>query len=139
MAIVDVRMPPTYTDEGVRAAIAIRAAHPDTAVLVFSQWVETGYARQLLREQPGRGSATCSRTGSSAPDAFLDALRRIAAGGTALDPEVIRQLLAAPRSDAGLARLTAASGRSSGCSPRAGRTSRSRRTCTWPAAASRST
>jgi DNA-binding NarL/FixJ family response regulator len=104
VAIVDVRMPPTFTDEGVRAAIAIRAAHPETGVLVFSQWVETVYANQLLRDHPERvGYLLKDRIVSTA--AFLDALRRIADGGVALDPEVIRQLLAAP--DAGLARLTA--------------------------------
>ena len=107
MAIIDVRMPPTHTDEGLRAAMAIRAAHPDTAVLVFSQWVETSYARQLLADSTRPASATCSRTGSSAPTTFVDALRRVADGGTALDPEVVRQLLAAPAVDAGLARLTA--------------------------------
>jgi len=104
VAIVDVRMPPTFTDEGVRAAIAIRAAHPETGVLVFSQWVETVYANQLLRDHPERvGYLLKDRIVSTA--AFLDALRRIADGGVALDPEVIRQLLSAP--DAGLARLTA--------------------------------
>lgn len=104
VAIVDVRMPPTFTDEGIRAAIAIRAGHPTTGVLVFSQWVETVYANQLLRDHPERvGYLLKDRIVST--EAFLDALRRIAAGGVALDPEVIRQLLAAP--DAGLARLTA--------------------------------
>ncbi|GIF62623.1 DNA-binding response regulator [Asanoa ishikariensis] len=104
VAIVDVRMPPTFTDEGVRAAIAIKAAHPATGVLVFSQWVETVYANALLRDHPERvGYLLKDRIVSTA--AFLDALRRIADGGVALDPEVIRQLFAAP--DAGLARLTA--------------------------------
>jgi DNA-binding NarL/FixJ family response regulator len=106
IAIVDVRMPPTYTDEGVRAATAIRRAHPQTAVLIFSQWVETTYARRLLRDSPGRiGYLLKDRIVST--DEFVDALRRVAAGGTALDPEVIRQLLTVPRSDPGLDRLTA--------------------------------
>ncbi|MDG4825842.1 response regulator transcription factor [Asanoa sp. WMMD1127] len=106
VAIVDVRMPPTFTDEGVRAAIAIRAAHPAVGVLVFSQWVETVYAHQLLRDHPERvGYLLKDRIVSTA--AFLDALHRIADGGVALDPEVIRQLLSAPTVDAGLARLTA--------------------------------
>ncbi|GAA1882932.1 response regulator transcription factor [Asanoa iriomotensis] len=105
VAIVDVRMPPTFTDEGVRAAIAIRSAYPETGVLVFSQWVETVYANQLLRDHPERvGYLLKDRIVSTA--AFLDALRRIADGGVALDPEVIRQLLSAPTVDAGLARLT---------------------------------
>lgn len=106
VAIVDVRMPPTFTDEGVRAATAIRRTHPGTAVLLFSQWVETTYARRLLRDSPGSvGYLLKDRIVST--DEFVDALRRVAAGGTALDPEVIRQLLAAPRADPGLDRLTA--------------------------------
>lgn len=104
-AVVDVRMPPTFTDEGLRAALAIRAAHPETGVLVFSQWVETRYARQLIAEHPGRvGYLLKDRIVST--DDFVDALRRVAAGGTALDPEVVRQLLAAPAVDAGVARLS---------------------------------
>ncbi|WP_433127127.1 response regulator transcription factor [Micromonospora sp. CA-240977] len=104
-AVVDVRMPPTFTDEGLRAALAIRAAHPDVGVLVFSQWVETRYARQLIAEHPGRvGYLLKDRIVST--DDFVDALRRVAAGGTALDPEVVRQLLAAPAVDAGVARLS---------------------------------
>ncbi len=105
VAIIDVRMPPTHTDEGVRAAIAIRATHPDTAVLVFSHWVETSYARQLLAgSTAGVGYLLKDRIVSS--DAFVEALRRLTDGGTALDPEVVRQLLSAPAVDAGLARLT---------------------------------
>ncbi|MFF5171177.1 response regulator transcription factor [Micromonospora sp. NPDC000089] len=104
-AVVDVRMPPTFTDEGLRAALAIRAAHPHTGVLVFSQWVETRYARRLIAEHPERvGYLLKDRIVST--DEFVDALRRVAAGGTALDPEVVRQLLAAPAVDAGLARLS---------------------------------
>jgi len=104
-AIVDVRMPPTYTDEGLRAALAIRSAYPGVGVLVFSQWVETSYARQLLSENAGRvGYLLKDRIVST--DEFVGALRRVADGGTALDPEVVRQLLAAPAVDAGLARLS---------------------------------
>ncbi|MCG5442459.1 response regulator transcription factor [Micromonospora sp. NIE79] len=104
-AVVDVRMPPTFTDEGLRAALAIRATYPETGVLVFSQWVETRYARQLIAEHPGRvGYLLKDRIVST--DDFVDALRRVAAGGTALDPEVVRQLLAAPAVDAGVARLS---------------------------------
>jgi DNA-binding NarL/FixJ family response regulator len=106
VAIIDVRMPPTFTDEGLRAALAIRHSHPDTAVLVFSQWVETTYARRLLHDSPTRvGYLLKDRIVST--DEFVDALRRVAAGGTALDPEVIRQLLTTPRPDPGLERLTA--------------------------------
>jgi DNA-binding NarL/FixJ family response regulator len=104
VAIVDVRMPPTYTDEGVRAAIELRHRHPGTGVLVFSQWVETSYARQLLRDNPTRVGYLLKDRIVSTGD-FVEALRRVADGGTALDPEVIRQLLAAP-ADAGLDRLT---------------------------------
>ena len=104
-AIVDVRMPPTFTDEGLRAALTIRSAYPQVGVLVFSQWVETGYARQLLSENAGRvGYLLKDRIVST--EEFVGALRRVADGGTALDPEVVRQLLAAPAVDAGLARLS---------------------------------
>jgi DNA-binding NarL/FixJ family response regulator len=105
VAIVDVRMPPTHTDEGLRAAITIRAAQPGTAVLVFSQWVETTYARQLLAGGTEKvGYLLKDRIVSTG--AFIDAVRRLADGGTVLDPEVVRQLLAAPAVDAGLARLS---------------------------------
>ena len=104
LAVVDVRMPPTQTDEGVRAAIEIRHDHPQTAVLVFSQWVETDYARQLLTEPAKIGYLLKDRIVTT--DQFIDAARRIADGGTAVDPEVVRQLLARPRVDTGLARLT---------------------------------
>jgi DNA-binding NarL/FixJ family response regulator len=105
VAVVDVRMPPTHTDEGVRAAIAIRTAQPETAVLVFSQWVETSYARQLLADDTSRvGYLLKDRIVST--DAFIEALHRLAGGGTVLDPEVVRQLLSAAAVDAGLARLS---------------------------------
>jgi DNA-binding NarL/FixJ family response regulator len=104
LAVVDVRMPPTQTDEGLRAAIEIRQHHPQTAVLVFSQWVETGYAGQLLTEPAKIGYLLKDRIVTT--DQFIDAARRVADGGTALDPEVVAQLLARPRVDAGLARLT---------------------------------
>jgi DNA-binding NarL/FixJ family response regulator len=104
-AIVDVRMPPTFTDEGLRAALTIRSTYPQVGVLVFSQWVETGYARQLLTENAGRvGYLLKDRIVST--EEFVGALQRVADGGTALDPEVVRQLLAAPAVDAGLARLS---------------------------------
>ena len=105
VAIIDVRMPPTHTDEGLRAATVIRADHPGTAVLVFSQWIETSYARRLLQDNPTRVGYLLKDRIVSTED-FLDALRRVAAGGTALDPEVIRQLLTWPARDAGLDRLS---------------------------------
>jgi DNA-binding NarL/FixJ family response regulator len=104
LAVIDVRMPPTQTDEGVRAALQIRRRHPGTAVLVFSQWVETVYARQLLTEPGKVGYLLKDRIVTT--DRFIDAVRRVAQGGTALDPEVVRQLLARPAIDDGLARLT---------------------------------
>jgi DNA-binding NarL/FixJ family response regulator len=105
LAIVDVRMPPTHTDEGIRAAIEIRTCHRGTAVLVFSQWVETHYARELLADNPGRvGYLLKDRIVATAD--FIDAVRRVAAGGTALDPEVVRQLLARTTVDPALAKLS---------------------------------
>ena len=104
-AIVDVRMPPTFTDEGLRAALTIRSAYPRVGVLVFSQWVETGYARQLLSENAG-GVGYLLKDRIVSTEEFVGALHRVADGGTALDPEVVRQLLAAPAVDAGIARLS---------------------------------
>ena len=105
VVVVDVRMPPTHTDEGIRAALTIRSAYPETAVLVFSQWVETSYARRLLADHASKvGYLLKDRIVST--DDFVGALHRVAEGGTALDPEVVRQLLAAPAVDAGLARLS---------------------------------
>ena len=100
VTVVDVRMPPGYTDEGLRAAIAIRRDHPETGVLVFSQYVETRYAADLLRSAPaashrrgGVGYLLKDRVADVGE--FIEALGRVAAGGTALDPEVVSQLLAA--------------------------------------------
>jgi DNA-binding NarL/FixJ family response regulator len=104
-AVVDVRMPPGFTDEGVRAALEIRARFPSVGVLVFSQWVETSYARRLLADHSG-GVGYLLKDRIVSTDEFVGALHRVAAGGTALDPEVVRQMLAAPAVDAGLARLT---------------------------------
>jgi DNA-binding NarL/FixJ family response regulator len=101
-AVVDVRMPPGYTDEGIQAAIAIRRDHPGTGVLVFSQYIETRHAAELLGAASGRGAAGIGyllkdRVGDVGE--FVDALSRVAAGGTALDPEVVTQLLATRRTD----------------------------------------
>src|ERR1700735_1305262 len=101
VTVVDVRMPPGYPDEGLRAAIAIRRDHPQTGVLVFSQYVETRYAADLLRSAPGGAQRTGGGVGYLLKDRvadvgeFIEALGRVAAGGTALDPEVVSQLLAA--------------------------------------------
>jgi len=107
VTVVDVRMPPGYTDEGLRAAIAIRRDHPETGVLVFSQYIETRYAADLLRSAPGGSHRRGAGVGYLLKDRvadvgeFIEALSRVAAGGTALDPEVVSQLLAASgRADA---------------------------------------
>jgi DNA-binding NarL/FixJ family response regulator len=92
VVVADVRMPPTYTDEGVRAALVIRAQWPQIAILVLSQYVEERYAADLLSAHTtGVGYLLKDRVADVAE--FLDALRRVAAGGTALDPEVVAQLL----------------------------------------------
>jgi DNA-binding NarL/FixJ family response regulator len=112
-AIVDVRMPPTFTDEGLRAAIELRRDYPATGVLVFSQYIETRYATRLLAAgAAGVGYLLKDRVADVAE--FTDALARVAAGGTALDPEVVSQLLGASLGDrrpgrgtSGLGSLTA--------------------------------
>ncbi|EEP70445.1 two-component system response regulator [Micromonospora sp. ATCC 39149] len=92
VVVVDVRMPPTHTDEGIRAALVIRRQHPKIAVCVLSQYVEERYATDLLSvETSGIGYLLKDRVAQVSD--FLDALRRVAAGGTALDPEVVAQLL----------------------------------------------
>jgi DNA-binding NarL/FixJ family response regulator len=93
ICIVDVRMPPTFTDEGLRAAIEIRTRWPGTAVLVLSQYVEEQYATELLSGDT-RGVGYLLKDRVADVREFLDALARVAAGGTALDPEVVAQLLA---------------------------------------------
>ena len=105
IAVIDIRMPPTHTDEGLRAAHRIRAEHADTAVLVLSQYVEEAYALELLSE-------STERTGYLLKDriadieTFTDAVRRVASGGSALDPEVVGMLLGRRRRDDPLAELT---------------------------------
>ncbi len=105
IAVVDVRMPPTHTDEGLRAAHRIRAEYPETAVLVLSQYVEEAYALELLSE-------STERTGYLLKDrvadvrTFTDAVRRVAKGGSALDPEVVALMLGRRRREDPLATLT---------------------------------
>src|SRR3984893_4585901 len=106
VAIVDVRMPPDYTDEGLRAAIAIRRDHPDTGILVFSQYVETRYAADLLRMRSG-GIGYLLKDRVANVGEFVDAIARVAAGGTAFDPEVVSGVLNASRHASVLAALTA--------------------------------
>ena len=105
VAVIDVRMPPTHTDEGLRAAHRIRDEHPGTAVLVLSQYVEEAYALDLLSETTERtGYLLKDRVGDV--DSFTDAVRRVALGGSALDPEVVALLLGRRRREDPLAVLT---------------------------------
>jgi DNA-binding NarL/FixJ family response regulator len=92
VAIIDVRLPPTFTDEGLQAAIAARAQMPGLPVLMLSQHVEPMYARELLTARNG-GVGYLLKDRVSDVEEFVDAVRRVAAGGTAMDPEVISQLL----------------------------------------------
>jgi DNA-binding NarL/FixJ family response regulator len=97
VAVVDVRLPPTFTDEGLRAAIEARREVPGLPVLVLSQYVEPLYARELLSDRAG-GVGYLLKDRVSQVAQFVDALRRVAAGGTAMDPEVVAQLLGKRRS-----------------------------------------
>ena len=106
VAIVDIRMPPTHTDEGLRAAQTIRERHPDVGIVVLSQHVETGVAARVLAEHPaGLGYLLKDRVTDVAE--FVMTLRNVARGGTALDPQVISRLLASDRGDGPLSGLTA--------------------------------
>ena len=98
ITIVDVRLPPTFRDEGIHAAMAARRRHPGLPVLVLSQYVEREYARELLAD-PGGGLGYLLKDRVSRVGEFTEALRRVAGGGTALDPEVVAQLLAGPRTE----------------------------------------
>jgi DNA-binding NarL/FixJ family response regulator len=105
VVVADIRMPPTFTDEGLRAALELRRTHPGTAVLVLSQYIETRYAAELLHGNPaGVGYLLKDRVADVAE--FTDAVSRVAAGGTALDREVVSQLLAASRHAGDLDPLT---------------------------------
>ena len=105
VAIVDIRMPPTHTDEGIRAAHEIRARHPRTAIVVLSQHVEFGVATSVLAESPERLGYLLKERVTDVEE-FVATLRRVAAGGTALDPEVVSQLLANGREQGPLHALT---------------------------------
>jgi DNA-binding NarL/FixJ family response regulator len=106
VAVVDVRLPPTFTDEGLRAAIEARTQVPGLPVLVLSQYVEPLYARELLSDRNG-GVGYLLKDRVSNIGQFLDAVRRVAAGGTAMDPEVISQLLSKHAGNRPLGQLTA--------------------------------
>jgi len=105
VAIVDVRMPPTHTDEGARAAVEIRADHPEVGVLVLSQVIEAAHALQLFSERP-EGFGYLLKDRVLEIDDFLEAVRRVGKGGTAIDPEVIGQLVGRRREDDPLEELT---------------------------------
>ncbi|MFB7449021.1 response regulator [Streptomyces sp. NPDC056194] len=105
VAVVDVRMPPTHTDEGLRAAVAARAERPGLPVLILSQYVEQLYARELLADGSG-GIGYFLKDSVFDADQFIDALERVAAGGTAMDPAVIAKLLGGGSSNRRLERLT---------------------------------
>ena len=106
VAVTDIRMPPTNTDEGVRAAAVIRAEHPGTGVLVLSQYVKESYALELLGEgAAGVGYLLKDRV--TEPAGFAEAIRQVARGGVALDPEVVAQMLERRRPGGPLDRLTA--------------------------------
>jgi len=96
VAVVDIRMPPTHTDEGLRAAVQIRRADPTAKILVLSQYVELAYAGDLFADRVG-GAGYLLKDRVVDVDELTDALRRVAAGGTVLDPQVVAQLFAARR------------------------------------------
>jgi DNA-binding NarL/FixJ family response regulator len=104
LVVTDVRMPPGHTDEGIRAALVIRREHPEVALMVLSQYVEERYATDLLSVATASVGYLLKDRVAQVTD-FLDALRRVAAGGTALDPEVVAQLMVRHRTDP-LDRLT---------------------------------
>jgi DNA-binding NarL/FixJ family response regulator len=100
VCVVDVRMPPTFTDEGLRAALVVRDRWPAVGVLVLSQWVEERYAVELIAGR-ARGVGYLLKDRVADVTEFMDALRRVASGGSALDPEVVAQLLARSRTPLG--------------------------------------
>jgi DNA-binding NarL/FixJ family response regulator len=105
VAVVDIRLPPTHNDEGLRAALEIRARHPSVGVLVLSQYIELGLALKLVSEAP-EGVGYLLKDRITDVDEFVAAVRRVAAGGSALDPMIVSTLLARHRSDDPLAQLT---------------------------------
>ena len=105
VAVIDIRMPPTNTDDGLRAALTLRAELPDTGVLVLSQYVEEGYAVDLLAEG-GAGVGYLLKDRVAEVRLFTDAVERVAAGGSALDPEVVSHMLQRKRSEDPIDELT---------------------------------
>ncbi|XVX21497.1 response regulator [Actinomycetota bacterium] len=105
LVVCDVRMPPTFTSEGIRAALVVREEHPQTAVMVLSQYVEEHYATELVSSHP-RGVGYLLKDRVADTSEFVEALEQVAAGGTVLDPEVVTQLLSRSRHVDPLSRLT---------------------------------
>jgi DNA-binding NarL/FixJ family response regulator len=105
IAIVDIRLPPTFRDEGLRAALELRERAPETAIMIVSQYVEHTYANELLADGRG-GIGYLLKDRIMDVDDFVDAVRRVANGGTALDPEVVSRLIKRQRRDGPLERLT---------------------------------
>jgi DNA-binding NarL/FixJ family response regulator len=105
LVVLDVRMPPTHTDEGVRAALELRARHPDLPIVVLSQYVEENYASELLSGDLG-GVAYVLKDRVTDVGQFVETVERVANGGTAIDPEVVSQLLARTRRQRPIAELS---------------------------------
>ena len=105
VVILDIRLPPTHSDEGLRAALEIRAGHPEIGVLVLSQYVEVGLAMKLLADS-AEGVGYLLKDRISDVDEFVAAVRRVAEGGSALDPTIVSTLLARERPDDPIAKLT---------------------------------
>jgi DNA-binding NarL/FixJ family response regulator len=105
VVIADIRMPPTHTDEGLRAVLELREQDPDLKVLIFSQYIETRYATRLLAHSPAGVGYLLKERVLDVKD-FTDALERVAAGGTALDPEVVSQVLGASQRRAAVDKLS---------------------------------
>lgn len=106
LAIVDVRMPPTFSDEGIRAAVLVRSQNPEVGVIVLSQYVEERYARDLIADNSG-GFGYLLKDRVADVEDFLAAVVEVAGGGTVLDPEVVSQILVRTRKQDGLSDLTA--------------------------------
>jgi DNA-binding NarL/FixJ family response regulator len=105
VAVVDIQMPPGHGDDGLRAAMELRRRHSDVGILILSQYYEEAYAVELIGERPeGVGYLLKKRVGDV--DAFIDAVERVAAGGSALDPEVVGRMLGRRKNDGPLARLS---------------------------------
>lgn len=106
LVVTDIRMPPGHSDEGLRAAAQVRAEHPGIAIMVLSAYVADAYVADLLDSTPGGGIGYLLKDRVGHVREFLDSLDRVAAGGTVVDPEVVRQLLRRRRADGPLAALT---------------------------------